>query len=97
MRLEEVISLLEKQPMSAKEICIALRLDPSQEKTVIEAIKRASRVLKKKGKQVLMQPPNCKKCGFEFEDLDPSKCPNCKSEWISPARFYVQKIGEKLK
>ncbi|MEM0215633.1 MAG: transcriptional regulator [Archaeoglobaceae archaeon] len=95
MRLEEIISLLEKQPMSAKEICIALQLDPSQEKSVVEAIKKASRVLKRKGKQVLMEPPKCKKCGFEFENPHPSRCPNCKSEWISPARFYVQKIGEK--
>jgi len=91
MRVEEIISLLEKQPMTAREICVALQLEPSQEKEVIEAIKRSARVLKRKGKQLLMAPPKCKKCGFEFESLSPSKCPRCKSEWIEPARFYIQR------
>lgn len=90
MRLEEVISMLEKQPMSAKEICIALKLDPSREREVYEAINRASRVLKRKGKQVLMDPPKCKKCGFEFESISPSRCPKCKGERIEPARFFIQ-------
>lgn len=89
MRIEEIISLLEKQPMTAKEICLALELDPSQEKQVIESLKRISRVLKRKGKHLLMKPPKCRKCGFEFESMSPSKCPKCKSEWIEPASFLV--------
>ncbi|MDK2796393.1 MAG: transcriptional regulator [Archaeoglobaceae archaeon] len=89
MRIEEIISLLEEQPMTVRDICIALKLEPSQEKEVIESLKRISRVLKRKGKQLLVKPPICRKCGFEFENINPSKCPKCKSEWIEPARFMI--------
>lgn len=46
------------------------------------------------GREVLlMEPPVCKKCGYVFKDLNkpkkPSKCPRCKSEWISPPRFII--------
>ncbi|TDA26334.1 MAG: transcriptional regulator [Archaeoglobi archaeon] len=90
MRIKDVISLLEKEPMTAKEICDALQIDPSQEKEVFEAIKRSAKILKRKGKQLLMIPPKCRKCGFQFETMNPSRCPKCKSEWIEPARFFVQ-------
>lgn len=89
MRIEEIISLLEGRPMSVREICAALNLEPTNEREVIEALKRASRVLKRKGKQLLMMPARCRECGFEFESMSPSKCPNCKSEWIEPAKFYI--------
>ncbi|MEM4718310.1 MAG: transcriptional regulator, partial [Desulfurococcaceae archaeon] len=40
-----------------------------------------------------LEPPTCRKCGFVFKDLKrprkPSKCPSCKSEWITPPRFLI--------
>ena len=36
----------------------------------------------------------CKKCGFEFKKdkryHTPSKCPECRSEWIEGQRFWIQ-------
>ncbi|MEM0203038.1 MAG: transcriptional regulator [Archaeoglobaceae archaeon] len=91
MRLEAIIDLLEEKPMTAREIISALDLDPRMEKEVYETLKRASRVLKRKGKKLLVSPAVCRKCGFEFESINPSKCPKCKSEWIEPAKFFVSK------
>lgn len=91
MRIEAIIELLEEKPMTAREIVLALNLDPRMEKEVYEALKRASRVLKRKGKKLLISPATCRKCGFEFENINPTKCPKCKSEWIEPARFLVSK------
>ena len=77
--------------MTVRELCYALGLDISHEKAIYEALKKASRILRRKGRTLLMSPPACKKCGFEFEKLNPSRCPECKSEWIEPAVFYVEK------
>ncbi len=91
MHLGYLISLIESKPMTAREICRALDIDASREREVYESLKKASKVLKKKGKTLVMSPPVCRKCGFEFEKLNPSRCPKCKSEWIEPAVFYVEK------
>ncbi|WP_456329285.1 transcriptional regulator [Archaeoglobus sp.] len=88
--VEDVISLLEKQDgLTVKEICTALNLEPSREKEVYSALVKVSRVLKRKGKKLVMQPPRCKKCGFEFDKPNPTKCPRCKSQWIEEARFFI--------
>ncbi len=91
MRLEAIISLIEEKPRTAKEIVFALDLDPKMEKEVYEMLKKASKVLKRRGKKLLVSPAVCKKCGFEFESINPSRCPRCKSEWIEPAKFFVSK------
>ncbi len=87
--VEDIIELLESKPMTAKEICYALNLEPEREKDVYEALKRAAKVLRRKGRRLMMQPPRCKSCGFEFDKIKASKCPKCKSERIEPARFFV--------
>ncbi len=91
--VEDVIRLLERQDgLTAREICSALNLEPKREKDVYNALLKAARVLKKKGKTVVMQPPKCRKCGFEFDRVRASRCPRCKSEWIEEARFYLQEL-----
>jgi len=88
--VEDVVSLLEKQEgLTAREICTALNLEPSREKEVYSALIKASRILKRKGKRVVMQSPRCRKCGFEFDRPNPTKCPRCKSQWIEEARFFI--------
>ena len=38
-------------------------------------------------------PPTCEECGFRFKDRtrfsDPSRCPRCKNEHLSPQRFRI--------
>ncbi|MDI9645954.1 MAG: transcriptional regulator [Archaeoglobales archaeon] len=88
--LSQIISLLEKRPMNAREICDALGIEGDKEREIYEMLKKAAKVLKHKGKTLMMQPPRCKKCGFEFENMKASKCPECRSEWIEPARFFIK-------
>ena len=90
MQLERIISLIESRPMTAREICQALGIDVSREKEVYESLKKASKILRRKGKTLLMSPPVCRKCGFEFEKMNPGRCPKCKSQWIEQAKFFVE-------
>ncbi len=90
MNLENLISLIESKPMTAREICHALDIDVSREKEVYEALRKASKVLRRKGKVLLMTPPVCRKCGFEFDKMNPTRCPKCKSQWIEQAKFFVE-------
>ncbi|RLF80089.1 transcriptional regulator, partial [Thermococci archaeon] len=41
---------------------------------------------------LLIQPAQCKKCGFIFkpEIRIPGRCPKCKSEWIEEPRFKIE-------
>jgi predicted Zn-ribbon and HTH transcriptional regulator len=89
---EEIINLLieAKDGLTAKEICSALDLDPRREKEIYGHIAAIARIVKRKGLELLMLPPRCKNCGFEFEKPKASKCPRCKSERIEPARFLIR-------
>ncbi len=86
---EEIIRLLEKEELSAKEICFKLDLETEREKEVYEILKRIAKIVKRKGKKLAMIPPRCKNCGFELRKLKASRCPKCKSERIEAARFKI--------
>ncbi len=92
--IEDVIEVLLKhrEGLTAKEICYALGLEPSRENEVYSAIMKAVKVLKRKGFELVMIPPQCRKCGFRFDKPKVSRCPKCKSEWIEPARFSIREI-----
>ena len=44
-------------------------------------------------RRLKITPAYCKKCGFLFRDRTrinrPSKCPDCKSEWIESAKYKI--------
>lgn len=87
---QEIIGLLEMEELTVKEICYKLDLDPKREKEIYEILKRIAKIVKRKGKTLLMSPPRCRKCGFEMDRIRVSRCPKCKSEWIEPARFKIE-------
>ncbi|MEK7220569.1 MAG: transcriptional regulator [candidate division NC10 bacterium] len=43
--------------------------------------------------RILILAPVCEECGFRFKDRtrfsDPSRCPRCKNEHLSPQRFHI--------
>ena len=90
--VEDVIKVLteHKEGMTAKEICYVLGLDPSREKDVYSAILKAAKVVKRKGLELVMIPPRCKKCGFTFDKPKVSRCPKCKGEIIEDARCLIR-------
>lgn len=52
--------------------------------------------LRGRGQRVDVDPAQCRSCGFLFRDRfprhmhDPGRCPECASEAIQPARFWVK-------
>jgi predicted Zn-ribbon and HTH transcriptional regulator len=89
---EEIIDLLinTEEGLSAKEICILLDLEPNRIKEVYSNIERIAKIIKKRGLNLLMSPPKCRDCGFEFSKIKASRCPKCKSERIDEARFMIR-------
>ncbi len=87
---ERIIDMLMEREMSVSEIVSELDLDPSMRKSVFRIIESANRIVKRKGMRVYVQPPVCISCGFVFRSVNPYRCPQCRSERISEARFIIK-------
>lgn len=46
------------------------------------------------GKRFIVNPSECRKCGFVFRQdkhiKKPSKCPSCKGTWLSDPSFFLK-------
>lgn len=44
-------------------------------------------------RRLRVEPSVCRRCGFTFSKrdrvTDPSRCPRCRNEWISPQAFQI--------
>ncbi|MGA1862721.1 hypothetical protein OWM07_07540 [Deferribacter thermophilus] len=83
---QEIIDKLKEGYFTVKELSKILSLP---EKEIIEHLKEIS-----KGRvKIQVKNPVCKKCGFKFTNLKhfkkPSKCPSCKSTFISEPEFKI--------
>ncbi len=85
-----------REPLSADEIARILGLGPRDKKLVYEALSHIAKTIRRESGghlQLYMIPPQCLRCGYVFRDLKkprrPSRCPRCKSERISPPRFFI--------
>lgn len=63
------------------------------ERDVAEHLRHLEHSLVHAGERLAMSAPLCLKCGFAFKDRErhsrPSRCPQCKSERISPPSFRI--------
>ncbi|MFZ8782857.1 MAG: transcriptional regulator [Desulfurococcaceae archaeon] len=96
---ERIIELLRStsRPLTAREIIEVLGVNIT-DREVYEHLAHIAKTIRSRsqGREVLlMEPPTCRKCGYVFKDLEkpkkPSRCPRCKSEWISPPRFIISR------
>ncbi len=92
-RREKIIRLLteSKEPLTLDEI--AAMVGEEDRRKVIEDLEHIAKTVRKEGKQLLMEPARCNKCGYVFKSArarPPSRCPRCKSEWIQPPRFTIR-------
>lgn len=94
---ERILEILmsSQEPLSVDDIARQLELDPRESKEIYDHLEHVARTARAKyGRTLLMEPPQCRKCGYVFRDLrkprKPSKCPKCGSEWISPPRFTIR-------
>ena len=87
-RREEIIRILEDEEKSAQDLA------NSYETTLQDILEDLEHIrLSIKPRQLRMDPPLCRKCGFIFKERSrvksPSRCPRCKSEWIQAPLFKI--------
>ncbi|MGQ4915698.1 MAG: transcriptional regulator [Candidatus Asgardarchaeia archaeon] len=92
-RRERIIELLLKtdEPLSLRDIALTLE---EKEKAIARDIKHIAKTVKRQYRdmQLVMYPAVCRKCGYVFsksENIDPGRCPRCKSEWIEKPKFKI--------
>ena len=85
---QKLIEVLSEDYYTAKELSKILSIS---EKDVVDELKEVS----KGNIKFEIKNPVCKKCGFKFTNLKhfkkPSKCPECKSTFISEPAFKIKK------
>lgn len=87
---QKIISVLEGQTLSAKEISAEVS---APEKQVYEHLGHIRQTIKKEYK-LIITPAECRKCGFVFKKRErlkkPGKCPLCRSESIQEPLFSIR-------
>jgi predicted Zn-ribbon and HTH transcriptional regulator len=90
---KNIISVLEEQPLSAKEISGAVRIP---EKAVYDHLQHIQKSVRSRGLILVVSPSECKKCGFVFEKREklkkPGKCPECRNEAITEPVFSIKSV-----
>jgi len=84
-----LIPLLLDHPMSLSQIARAVGELP---KEVSDALVHLSKSLKHTEYDFVIDPAECRRCGFEFRTdkfTRPSKCPKCKGTWIAEPLFSI--------
>lgn len=85
---KEIITLLETQTLSARDLSSLVRIP---EKETYEHLEHIQKTTNKREYKLTILPAKCLKCGFSFKKREklrkPGKCPVCKSGHIQPPRF----------
>ncbi|RLF81367.1 transcriptional regulator [Thermococci archaeon] len=92
-RRQKIIKLLEKRDYSVSELAMLLEMrGKGSRKIILEDLRIIAGIVRREGKVLLIQPAQCKKCGFVFkpEIKIPGRCPKCRSEWIEEPRFKIE-------
>jgi len=88
-RRGQIIEILTKEEKSAQQLANDFKVELFE---ILEDLKHIKFTIKPK--KLIQQPAQCKKCGFKFEERSkvkkPSKCPNCRTEWIMASLFKVE-------
>jgi transcriptional regulator len=87
---QQIISLLDGNTLTAKDISADIRIS---EKEVFEHLEHIRKTVNKAEHRFSMQASVCRKCGFTFRKRDklrkPGKCPVCRSEIIQEPLFSI--------
>ncbi|MFW9944709.1 MAG: transcriptional regulator [Candidatus Sifarchaeia archaeon] len=94
-RRQRIAELLEdaEHPLTAQDVCDTF--DIKSRSIVYEDLEHISRSVKREGKQVLIRPASCGKCGYVFASRKsvkrPSRCPKCRSQWIVQPAYLIRR------
>ena len=86
---KDLIPMLLEHPMSVSEIS---RFADQPGRDTVDDLEHLLQSLKHTEFRPVIENAVCKKCGFEFgaEKLrKPSKCPKCKSTWVTEPRISL--------
>ena len=88
-RREQLIEILTKEEKSAQQLANDFKIEMYDILVDLKHIKYSIKPMK-----LVMNPAECKKCGFAFKERSrvkkPSKCPKCRSEWIMAPLFTIK-------
>jgi len=89
-RRQQIIALLRGRPWEAGELSRALGISQRQVESHLTHVRQS---LKAHGEQLVIEPAQCRDCGFAFAErtrtTKPSRCPQCKSEHLAPPLFTI--------
>lgn len=93
-RRESIEKLLEdtEVPLTARDICERLGITGTSE--IFDDIEHISQTIRIRGKEILIRPARCAKCGYVFWNRHvakmPAKCPKCHSEQIMEPGYIIK-------
>lgn len=97
-RREKIMRILEESDhfMTIDELAYILEIKGKERRRLYEDIihiAKSVRAISRGTKMLVMQPPQCRKCGFVFtsqkKPSKPGRCPKCYSTWIEPPKFKI--------
>jgi predicted Zn-ribbon and HTH transcriptional regulator len=87
---------LSNGPLTARDLSRELGVS---EREVLRNLEHLERTLKESGAKLIVDPAACLGCGFVFRKRErlnrPSRCPVCRGERLSSARFGVEPARNK--
>ncbi|WP_022850216.1 transcriptional regulator [Limisalsivibrio acetivorans] len=85
---QEIIDTLKDGPATAGDLSVIVS---KPEKLIFSELEHVRKTV---GKAFAIIQPECRKCGFIFSRekhlKKPSKCPECRSTWITDPEFYIK-------
>ena len=94
---ESIHKALLDGPVTARDLSRTVGV---REHDVPQHLEHLKRSLKHQGQVLVIEPPVCLDCGFEFTQRDrytrPSGCPKCRGRRIALPRFRVEHVGRRL-
>ena len=86
----DLVPLLLDRNLTLSEIAREVHEPP---KDVLDALSHLAKSSRHADYDLIVEPAECRKCGFEFSTdklSRPGKCPKCRGTWIFEPRFSVQ-------
>ncbi len=83
---------LRQGPADARDLSLAVGI---RERDVAAHLEHLARSLRRTGEHLAMTPAACQACGYAFGTRErlarPSACPRCRSTWIAPPVFRIER------
>ena len=91
----QIEAILEGNTLSARDISVEVGIS---EKDVYDHLEHIHKSVERVGGRLIINPAECKECGFVFRKRDrlkkPGRCPVCRNEVIQEPLFSVRKTGK---